>query len=461
MAPFFYSCLMVPNLSKKQLPLQAPYGSVLGFLETQDLEWYWLANWGGSEEQSVLAMHPLAIYECMDQIDLEGFRGFCQMNGVPLHRQEVQVFPGATAGGIFGMLSYEAGFALDRVRAPRNRSKGLPVARFGFFPVVAVYSHRDHSWELSGRLSEFPEYAATLAKHFIQGNEVSSLSTKGLRTEMSIPVGASEYGDWVRRAKEAIRRGDIYQANLAHPIHVSGSEPLTHIFRRIHAQNPSPWACMAMSPECTIVSNSPELLLKMECGQITSKPIAGTRPRGEDGRADELLRRSLIRSPKERAEHLMLVDLIRNDLGKVCKAGSVHVPLLMDREQYRNVTHIVSTVEGDIDSSKDGVDALVALFPGGTITGTPKIRSMEIIDSLETHPRGFYTGSLGYFAQTGNMEFNILIRTLQAQRVSCGWEAKLHVGAGIVADSNPEREYQETLHKASAWRRILETPGEE
>jgi len=236
---------------------------------------------------------------------------------------------------------------------------------------------------------------------------------------------------------------------------VQGFEPLPHLFARIHQGNPSPWACLWKNPEITLLSNSPELLLTLHGDNLVSQPIAGTRPRGVDDVSDQKLRRNLLRSPKERAEHLMLVDLVRNDLGRVCVPGSVHVPLLMDREPYRNVTHIVSTIHGRLDPAYDVCDALSALFPGGTITGTPKLRSMECIDALETHARGFYTGSLGWINPCGDMAFNILIRTLQLQEHTYGWTGELHVGAGIVADSNSLREYQETLHKADAWKSVL------
>jgi len=188
---------------------------------------------------------------------------------------------------------------------------------------------------------------------------------------------------------------------------------------------------------------------------VWSKPIAGTRPRSENIIEDNRLKSELIESEKEQAEHLMLVDLVRNDLGRVCTAGSVQVTNLLDRESYRNVTHIVSTIAGTLDTGVSSLDALLSLFPGGTITGTPKLRSMEIIDQLEQWPRGFYTGSMGWITPQGDLEFNILIRTLQVlmkQNPCHGW---LHVGAGIVADSDPEMEYQETLHKANAWRQII------
>lgn len=204
------------------------------------------------------------------------------------------------------------------------------------------------------------------------------------------------------------------------------------------------------------MSNSPELLFDIKDSKITTKPIAGTRKRGGTLQEDEALREDLFGSEKEMAEHLMLVDLERNDLGRVAITGSVVVEDFAGCEYYKHVMHIVSTVVADLREDLCVADVLKALFPGGTITGAPKIRSMEIIDELEVKPRGFYTGSLGWVAPGGNCEFNILIRTLQLLGGDSDGKSWLHVGAGLVADSIPEREYKETLHKAESWKSVLE-----
>jgi anthranilate/para-aminobenzoate synthase component I len=208
--------------------------------------------------------------------------------------------------------------------------------------------------------------------------------------------------------------------------------------------NPSPFFGLFEAGDFSIVSGSPERLLRLDGRTLQTRPIAGTRRRGRDPRQDRELSAELLLSEKERAEHVMLVDLERNDLGRVCEFGSVHVDELMALENYSHVKHIVSNVRGMLREDLDACDALAACFPGGTITGAPKVRCAQIIDELENVARGPYTGSLGYFSFTGDMDFNILIRSLV---VKDGF-ASLHAGAGIVSDSDPTREYHETLHKA-------------
>jgi para-aminobenzoate synthetase component 1 len=204
--------------------------------------------------------------------------------------------------------------------------------------------------------------------------------------------------------------------------------------------------------EWTLVCGSPELLVKSVGGQVEARPIAGTRPRGTSGDADEALRGELLAHPKERAEHLMLVDLVRNDLGRVCRYGSVHVSDYMVAEGYSHVQHIVSHVVGELSPQRDLVDLVASAFPGGTITGAPKVRTMEIIEELEPTRRGFYTGSVGWFSYAGDFELNIVIRTLLAGR----GQAHVQAGAGIVADSVPAHEFEESLNKAHALWAALE-----
>ena len=450
----FYHWSMV--LSRHRLATGPNPNAVLSSFWQDCAEILWLPGWGGSGF-SVLAIDPVANMEVQNGFHMDQLRAFCQRN---LLLSEVRfvgpdsLFAGPLAGGVFGLLSYEATFSMERLRAIQTRSLGYPCARFGYFPVVFVHEQATGDWYLSGQLDAYPDLAESLAERFHRQGRVPPAIT-GESATLTVQVTQEEYSGWVQAARNRIANGDIYQANLAHPIGVRGTESLPALFSRIHSSNPSPWACLVKSPAFSLLSNSPELLLKVEDRQVVAKPIAGTRPRGSDTASDEKHRRNLLRSPKERAEHLMLVDLVRNDLGRVCVPGTVEVPVLMDREPYQNVTHIVSTVVGTLNMGNDELDALAAVFPGGTITGTPKLRSIEVIDSLEAYPRGFYTGSLGYINHSGDMEFNILIRTLQLKESQEGWEGLLHVGAGIVADSNPAREYQETLHKAEAWRRIL------
>lgn len=255
------------------------------------------------------------------------------------------------------------------------------------------------------------------------------------------------YLERVLRAKEYVRAGDIYQANLARAWQVeltgAGDASAAALHARLRAANPAPFAALAQWDGVAIVSSSPERLVRIDGRQVDTRPIAGTRPRRHVGE-DEREMRELAAHPKERAEHIMLIDLERNDLGRVCEAGTVRVDELMSIESYQHVHHIVSNVSGRLRAEVTPIGALRAVFPGGTITGCPKFRCMQIIAELERAGRGAYTGSLGYLGRDGRLDLNILIRTMTLQHGALS----LHAGAGIVADSDPQRELAETEAKA-------------
>ncbi len=268
-------------------------------------------------------------------------------------------------------------------------------------------------------------------------------------------VSQQQFETMVHQAKASIAAGEIFQANLAHAFSASWSGSPWALYRALRGVNPSPFACFIQCAEFAIVSCSPERLVRV-CGEdIETRPIAGTRPRGHTAQEDLLNSIELLLSDKERAEHIMLVDLERNDVGRVCRYGSVHVEELMTIEEYSHVMHIVSNVRGRLRHGVDLVDVIRAMFPGGTITGCPKVRCMEIIHELEPTARGFYTGSCGYLGFDGSMDLNLLIRTMVLQSA----QVSFHVGAGIVADSIPEREYHETLSKAAALVSALQMTG--
>ncbi|MBS0578681.1 MAG: aminodeoxychorismate synthase component I [Proteobacteria bacterium] len=253
----------------------------------------------------------------------------------------------------------------------------------------------------------------------------------------------------VRAAKEYVRAGDIYQANLSRPwevrIEPAGSVPAAAaLYQRLRAANPAPFAALVQWDGVAIVSSSPERLVRVNGRHIDTRPIAGTRPRSRRPGDDPREMRELAAHPKERAEHIMLIDLERNDLGRVCEPGTVRVDELMSIESYTHVHHIVSNVSGVLRADVTPVGALRAVFPGGTITGVPKFRCMQIIAELEGEGRGAYTGSLGYLTRDGRLDLNILIRTMTLRGDRLGFRA----GAGIVADSEPERELEETRAKA-------------
>ena len=260
----------------------------------------------------------------------------------------------------------------------------------------------------------------------------------------------------VRAAKDYIAAGDIYQANLSRPWHLELRAPAdaARVYAALRAANPAPFAASVRFGAMTVLSSSPERLMRIAGREVSTRPIAGTRPRRGDAQQEVRDRAELVAHPKERAEHIMLIDLERNDLGRVCEAGSVSVNEYMVTESYAHVHHIVSNVRGTLRRDRSPIDALRALFPGGTITGCPKVRCMQIIAELEGEGRGAYTGSLGWLGNDGDADFNILIRTLTMS----GTEIELRAGGGIVADSIPERELEETRAKARGLLRAFEAP---
>lgn len=350
--------------------------------------------------------------------------------------------------GLIALCGYELRREFENIRQSKVRTSEFPDWYIGDFRNVVVYEHSTGVyWASKDALSWFKDISTVskLADSRWGGMKPTILNT--------------DYESWVKKTKEYILAGDIFQANLAQAFEVNYSNgDALSLYSKIRALNPSPYACVIFNKKQNwkVLSNSPELLFDIKDSKITTKPIAGTRKRGGTPQEDEALREDLFGSEKEMAEHLMLVDLERNDLGRVAKTGSVVVEDFAGCEYYKHVMHIVSTVVADLREDLCVADVLKALFPGGTITGAPKIRSMEIIDELEVKPRGFYTGSLGWVAPGGNCEFNILIRTLQLLGGDSDGESWLHVGAGLVADSIPEREYKETLHKAESWKSVLE-----
>ena len=261
--------------------------------------------------------------------------------------------------------------------------------------------------------------------------------------------------DRVEACQALISAGEIYQANLSHrftvefPGMVQGAQAShgAFLYDRVRRVNPSPFSALLALNECVLVRHSPERLVRVQGNRVDVRPIAGTRPRGSTLAEDRRYVEALLSSAKERAEHIMLVDLARNDVGRVSQYGMVKVDELMTVERYSHVSHLVSNVWGTLKEGLDISDVIQAIFPGGTITGVPKIHCMEIIEHLEPVRRGPYTGSIGYMSWTGDMDLNIIIRTL----VLTEGRGYIQVGAGIVADSEPRKEYEETVHKAQAF----------
>ena len=265
-------------------------------------------------------------------------------------------------------------------------------------------------------------------------------------SELTSNVKKEPFMAAVAQAKEYIAAGDAIQVVLSQRFEGTVSGDDFALYRKLRSINPSPYMFYLNFGETRLIGASPEILVRLTNGLIELRPIAGTRPRGKDEAMDRALERELMADPKERAEHIMLVDLGRNDAGKVASAGTVTVPRLMEVERYSHVMHLVSRVEAQLSPEKDAFDLFMASFPAGTVSGAPKIRAMEIIHELEPSPRGPYAGAVGYFGFNGNMDFCITIRTMTLHNE----KLSIQVGAGIVADSDPEKEYQETLNKAGA-----------
>jgi len=337
--------------------------------------------------------------------------------------------------GIYGYVSYDANRFIENVPSPFVDDLKMPDVHFFLPKQTLIFDNlkkRAFLVSLEGGLEidRLPEYSQ---------KDYSSVFYK---TNMD-----KDYFTFaVEKIKNYIASGDSFQVNFSQRIDVLFEGSFVELYRRLRKLNPSPFSFFFQLGEFTAVSCSPERLVKVEGNRIETRPIAGTRRRGKTMKEDRELERELFLSEKERAEHVMLVDLERNDLGRICRYGTVEVDELMVPERYSHVIHIVSNVKGVLKEGVRNVDVLKAMFPGGTITGAPKVRTMEIIAELEPTRRALYTGSVGYMAFNGSMDFNIVIRTLLFK----GNLGTLQVGAGIVWDSVPEREYQETLHKGRA-----------
>ena len=345
--------------------------------------------------------------------------------------------------GAFGFFSYDFGWEIESLPNLARKDLAIPQLLFVIPKTLIIFDHWKQEIEIlsdeeTSVLSEIGRVnsATTLGdREFYSRGDPNHTVTSNLNQD--------QFEKIVQRAKEYIAAGDIYQVNLSQRFQTEINEDPFAIYQRLRKINPSPFAAYFDLGDIKLISCSPERLVKLENGIAETRPIAGTRPISAP-------REELLLDPKERAEHIMLVDLERNDLGKVCEYGSVYVDEMMTVEKYSHVIHIVSNVKGKLRKDKDKFDLICATFPGGTITGCPKIRAMEIIEELEPVKRGPYTGCIGYIMQD-KIDLSITIRTLVIKNGS----AYIQAGAGIVADSVPEREYYETLHKAQAMLEAL------
>jgi para-aminobenzoate synthetase component 1 len=386
-------------------------------------------------------------------------------------------------GGVAGYLGYDWGRLLEPLPAPRHDDLAIPEVVLGLYDWVLAWDHaQSRAWLISTGVPETPpeprtRFARARAEAVLsllgrQPSPVASGSSRKLHrpAPMSIPLRNGrapsfpvESGWWdprleirssftrsgyleaVERVREYIFAGDIFQANLSQRFEAPLEEPAWELYRRLRTRNPAPFAAFLDFPDAAILSASPERFLLADVdGHVETRPIKGTRPRGLGPEHDAHLGRLLHESEKDQAENLMIVDLMRNDLSRVCGPGTVRVPELFTLEHYATVHHLVSTVVGTLAPGEDALTLVRAAFPGGSITGAPKVRAMEIIAELEPSERGIYCGTIGYWSLTGAMDTSIAIRTALAGhgRVSFG------AGGAIVADSDPVQEYRETIDKA-------------
>jgi len=366
-------------------------------------------------------------------------------------------------GGAVGYFSYDLSLQIERLPSNNPDEVGIPDCLLGFYESVIVCDHRENRVYIAA--TGLPETGQAKALR----NAEKKINDQKLRIENASFTGVEPpdppresviltsnftkeaYCRVVQQAIDYIYAGDIYQVNLSQQFAVEFMGDPAGLYRLLRENNPAPFASFLNFHNLVVVSSSPERFLKLTDGIVETRPIKGTRPRGKTPEEDSALREELVNSVKDRAELLMIVDLERNDLGRVCKPGSIQVTELFTPEKYSTVYHLVATIKGKLQEDKDVIDLLKAAFPGGSITGAPKIRSMEIIEELEPTKRNIYTGSIGYLGFDRNADLNIVIRTI----IIKDNKAYFQVGGGIVADSVPEKEYQETLDKAQALIRAL------
>jgi anthranilate synthase component 1 len=370
------------------------------------------------------------------------------------------------AAGVFGYLSYDMIRLMEELPQPNPDPIGIPDAILVRPTVVIIFDSVQDTLTLVTpvRLAGSVSADAALARAVDRltavvdaldkplPREPANGAADELRTAPVSNTSAAEYGAMVARAKEYIAAGDIFQVVLAQRFEVPFTLPPFALYRALRRVNPAPFLFYLDYANFAVVGSSPEILVRTRGDTVTIRPIAGTRPRGRTPHEDKALEDELLADPKERAEHLMLLDLGRNDVGRVAAIGTVAVTDQFFIERYSQVMHIVSNVEGRLDPRHDGLDALAAGFPAGTVSGAPKVRAMEIIDELEKEKRGLYAGCVGYFSATGDMDSCIVLRTALVK------DGRMYVqaGAGIVADSDPDSEQQECVNKAKALFRAAE-----
>lgn len=424
---------------------------------TANEERHVLLESGRAGRYSVAGINPIAVIQGdQEEIIIEQGGEKQVLTGKPLSVMEKWMsqytFPPVEGlpdfqGGAIGYISYDYGQCIENLPDIAEDDLQMPLIYFLIFDEWAVFDHdNDCLWIMVLNHENAEERLASAKRKWMESAEVvTPLHTLSRNEEDDLQVSFTEeeFVAAVKKVQDYISAGDVFQVNLT----VRQSRKLTippiEVYRELRRLNPSPYMGYMHTPDFQIVSGSPELLIRKDGEIVSTRPIAGTRPRGVDNAEDSRLANELIGNEKEQAEHIMLVDLERNDLGKVCEYGSVKVDELMTVEKYSHVMHIVSHVSGKLAEEKSAYDLIEAVFPGGTITGAPKVRTLEIIEELEPVKRGLYTGSLGWIGFNNDLHLNIVIRTMLIKAGICHVQA----GAGIVIDSDPKAEYEESLKK--------------
>lgn len=368
-------------------------------------------------------------------------------------------------GGLVGYIGYDTVRFFENLPHKPNDDLNLPDIILILAKSLVIFDHVNHKIKIvscahvnlkSSRRQKFKAYQQAISQieNIITNLNNPLPTTQSQRSDEAMPeklkvrsnVTESQFKVNVVKAKQKIKAGDIIQVVLSQRFRMGVATDPINIYRMLRSVNPSPYMYFLNFNGIHIIGSSPELLVRCENGIVETRPIAGTRPRGIDEKHDKALMKDLLSDPKEKAEHTMLVDLGRNDLGRICKKGTVKLSEFMTIEKYSHVMHIVSNVTGALQNNKDAFDVLQASFPAGTVSGAPKIRAMEIIDEFEGVARGPYAGCIGYVSFSGNLDTCITIRTIVVYEN----KAYIQAGAGIVADSDPKREYMETINKAKA-----------
>jgi anthranilate synthase component 1 len=363
------------------------------------------------------------------------------------------------SGGLVGYMGYDMVRFFESLPDKNPDDLKIPDSIFIMADTLVIFDHSTHKVKVvvNAYLGQRAYEKAIIRieeiiKRLDAPEKKRKLETKTKKHKMESNFTKKGFEGLVKKAKEYIKAGDIIQVVPSQRFHTKLNCKPFDVYRSLRSLNPSPYMYYLNFNGLTIVGSSPELLVRCEDGIVETRPIAGTRPRGDSEDEDKKLEKELLTDAKERAEHVMLVDLGRNDIGRVCKPGSVKVTDFMFIERYSHVMHIVSNCRGVLDKDKNAFDVLRACFPAGTVSGAPKVRAMEIIDELENTRRSYYAGAVGYFSFSGNMDTCITIRTMLVK----GKDAFIQSGGGIVADSVPSREYQETVNKAKAMVRAIE-----